>query len=111
MGHSSLRLGYVRVILAIFAFYYIRQPELFLPLYGTSCLLDVADGYAARWLGQCSRFGSVLDMVTDRCSTAGLLCHLCSVYPQWTLAFQLLIALDLSSHYMHMYRYKERGHR
>lgn len=101
--------GYVRVILAIVAFYYIRQPELFLPLYGVSCLLDVADGYAARWLGQCSRFGSVLDMVTDRCSTAGLLCHLCSVYPQWTLAFQLLVALDLSSHYMHMYRYNGRA--
>lgn len=52
-----------------------------------------------------SRFGAVLDMVTDRSTTAGLLCHLCVLYPAWTLAFQLLLALDLSSHYMHMYRY------
>lgn len=68
-----------------------------------SCILDVADGHAARLLGQCSRFGAVLDMVTDRSTTAGLLCYLAIIYPNWTLAFQLLIALDLSSHYLHMY--------
>ena len=35
--------------------------------YGISCLLDAADGHAARALGQTSKFGAVLDMVTDRC--------------------------------------------
>jgi CDP-diacylglycerol--inositol 3-phosphatidyltransferase len=34
--------------------------------YGISCLLDAADGHAARMLGQSSKFGAVLDMVTDR---------------------------------------------
>lgn len=43
-------------------------------------------------------------MVTDRSTTAGLCVHLARIYPEnWTIAFQLLIALDLSSHYMHMY--------
>jgi CDP-diacylglycerol--inositol 3-phosphatidyltransferase len=42
-------------------------------------------------------------MVTDRSTTAGLLCYLCVIYPALTLFFQLLTALDLSSHYMHMY--------
>jgi CDP-diacylglycerol--inositol 3-phosphatidyltransferase len=43
-------------------------------------------------------------MVTDRSTTAGLVVHLAQIYPpSWTLAWQLLIALDLSSHYMHMY--------
>lgn len=52
-----------------------------------------------------TKFGAVLDMVTDRSTTAGLVVHLAQVYPpSWTLAWQLLIALDLSSHYMHMYR-------
>src|SRR5882724_7003147 len=36
-------------------------------LYGISCLLDAVDGPAARALGQTSKFGAVLDMVTDRC--------------------------------------------
>jgi hypothetical protein len=34
--------------------------------YVISCLLDAVDGMAARALGQPSRFGAVLDMVTDR---------------------------------------------
>jgi hypothetical protein len=34
--------------------------------YGISCLLDAADGHAARALGQTSKFGAVLDMVVDR---------------------------------------------
>lgn len=39
-------------------------------LYCVSCLLDAADGHAARLLGQTSKFGAVLDMVTDRCVTS-----------------------------------------
>jgi phosphatidylglycerophosphate synthase len=31
------------------------------------------DGMVARKLGQTSTFGGLLDMVTDRCSTVGLL--------------------------------------
>lgn len=34
--------------------------------YCISCLLDAVDGQAARALGQTSKFGAVLDMVTDR---------------------------------------------
>jgi CDP-diacylglycerol--inositol 3-phosphatidyltransferase len=41
----------------------------------------------------------------DRATTSCLLCYLSSAYPQHALIFQFLIALDFSSHYMHMYRY------
>ncbi|KAI6150359.1 phosphatidylinositol synthase [Pisolithus tinctorius] len=58
---------------------------------------------SARALGQTSKFGAVLDMVTDRCTTSCLLCYLSSAYPSYALLFQFLIALDFSSHYMHMY--------
>jgi CDP-diacylglycerol--inositol 3-phosphatidyltransferase len=44
-------------------------------------------------------------MVTDRCTTACLLCYLCSAYPAYTVYFQAVISVDLASHYMHMYRY------
>ncbi|KAG0006610.1 CDP-diacylglycerol-inositol 3-phosphatidyltransferase, partial [Entomortierella chlamydospora] len=49
------------------------------------------------------KFGAVLDMVTDRCTTACLLCYLALAYPSYAVVFQFLIALDVSSHYMHMY--------
>ncbi|GAA5817591.1 hypothetical protein MFLAVUS_011139 [Mucor flavus] len=66
-------------------------------------LIDAVDGNAARYYNQCSKFGAVLDMVTDRCTTTCLLCFLSIQYPSWTMLFQFLISLDFSSHYMHMY--------
>lgn len=72
-------------------------------LYSVSCLLDALDGLAARKFEQSTKFGAVLDMVTDRCTTACLLVFLASAFPRWSLVFQGLISLDLASHYMHMY--------
>lgn len=42
-------------------------------------------------------------MITDRSTSAGLLCILCLLYPAWMFAFQLLLSLDISSHYLQMY--------
>lgn len=72
-------------------------------LYSISCLLDALDGYAARYYEQSTRFGAVLDMVTDRCTTSCLLVFLSSAFPRWAIIFQSLISLDFASHYMHMY--------
>lgn len=72
-------------------------------LYSVSCLLDALDGYAARYFNQSTTFGAVLDMVTDRCTTACLLVFLSSAWPRWAIVFQVLISVDLASHYMHMY--------
>lgn len=96
-------IGYLRVILAALALYYMPyHPRYCTLLYGASSLLDAADGYAARKLGQASQFGAVLDMIVDRCTTSCLLCYLASAYPNYALIFQGLISLDFSSHYMHM---------
>jgi CDP-diacylglycerol--inositol 3-phosphatidyltransferase len=72
-------------------------------LYSFSCLLDALDGIAARHFNQATRFGAVLDMVTDRCTTSCLLVFLSSAWPRWSLLFQGLISLDVASHYIHMY--------
>lgn len=72
-------------------------------LYSISALLDALDGKAARAYEQSTRFGAVLDMVTDRCTTTCLLVFLASAFPRWSIIYQGLISLDLSSHYMHMY--------
>ncbi|KAL4913490.1 CDP-alcohol phosphatidyltransferase-domain-containing protein [Aspergillus aurantiobrunneus] len=97
-------IGYVRVVLAIASLYYMPlHPRTCSILYSVSCLLDALDGYAARYFNQSTTFGAVLDMVTDRCTTACLLVFLSSAWPRWALVFQSLIALDMASHYMHMY--------
>jgi CDP-diacylglycerol--inositol 3-phosphatidyltransferase len=97
-------IGYARVILAGLSLHYMSyHPRYCTIAYVVSCLLDAVDGQAARALGQTSKFGAVLDMVTDRCTTSCLLCYLASVYPDFAILFQFLIALDFSSHYMHMY--------
>lgn len=97
-------IGYARVILAALSLYYMESnPKTCTLLYGISSLLDAADGVAARRLGQATKFGAVLDMVTDRCATACLLCFLTTAYPKCAIIFQGLITLDFSSHYIHMY--------
>lgn len=72
-------------------------------IYSLSCILDAADGYLARRYNQSTKFGAVLDMVTDRCTTTCLLVFLSMAMPRWSMVFQLLISLDFTSHYMHMY--------
>ncbi|KAK2466984.1 hypothetical protein APHAL10511_001242 [Amanita phalloides] len=97
-------IGYTRIILAGLSLHFMSyHPKYCTLAYVVSCLLDAVDGQAARALGQTSKFGAVLDMVTDRCTTSCLLCYLSSVYPNYAILFQFLIALDFSSHYMHMY--------
>ena len=97
-------LGYSRIILAIASLYYMPlHPRTCSILYCVSCLLDALDGVAARYFQQSTKFGAVLDMVTDRCTTSCLLVFLSSAFPKWALLFQGLISLDLASHYMHMY--------
>ena len=64
---DALFLGYSRVVLAGLALHYMSyHPKYCTLAYGISCLLDAVDGHAARALGQTSKFGAVLDMVTDR---------------------------------------------
>ncbi|KAL6720588.1 phosphatidylinositol synthase 1 (CDP-alcohol phosphatidyltransferase1) [Lecanora helva] len=103
-GHINGSASYSRIILAIASLYYMPlHPRTCSLLYSISCLLDALDGVAARYFHQSTQFGSVLDMVTDRCTTACLLVFLSSAWPRWALLFQGLISLDLASHYMHMY--------
>jgi len=97
-------LGYSRIVLALASLYYMPlHPRTCSILYSVSCLLDALDGLAARRFEQSTKFGAVLDMVTDRCTTACLLVFLASAFPRWSIIFQGLISLDLASHYMHMY--------
>ena len=93
-------------------YYFFHSPEVSLVLYFVAFVLDGVDGHAARYFNQCTKFGAVLDMFTDRAATAGLVLLLTHLEPAWVpaqhrwwIAFAgaNLIALDLVSHYVRMY--------
>lgn len=97
-------IGYARVVLAFLSFYLMPccpWPAVF--CYLLSALLDAFDGHAARALNQSTKFGAMLDMLTDRCATMCLLVNLSLLYPAYTFLFQVSMCLDISSHWLHLH--------
>ncbi|XP_035471870.1 CDP-diacylglycerol--inositol 3-phosphatidyltransferase [Scophthalmus maximus] len=97
-------IGYARVALALLSFYLLPccpWPAVF--CYLLSALLDAFDGHAARALNQSTRFGAMMDMLTDRCATMCLLVNLSLLYPTYTFLFQLSMCLDIASHWLHLH--------
>ncbi|KAL3529824.1 hypothetical protein ACH5RR_009146 [Cinchona calisaya] len=96
-------IGYIRILLNCFAFAIcFENKKLFSFLYLVSFVCDALDGWFARKFNQVSTFGAVLDMMTDRISTACLLLILSQVYRPG-LIFISLLALDIGSHWLQMY--------
>mmetsp|Transcript_22847 Transcript_22847/g.21971 ORF Transcript_22847/g.21971 Transcript_22847/m.21971 type:complete len:237 (-) Transcript_22847:71-781(-) len=108
-------IGYARVFATLLSLILMiaapHQWLLAIILYICSFVGDLFDGMAARKLNQCSTFGGLLDMVTDRCATLGLLFVLMGEYDikftEYTTIYKLLIStlgiLDISSHWCQMY--------
>jgi len=108
IGYSRIMFTFTSFILMIFS------PDKWIfgvVLYLASFVGDLFDGMAARALNQCSTFGGLLDMVTDRCATLGLLFILYGIYGaenhehnNWfRMLFLSLALLDISSHWCQMY--------
>lgn len=72
-------------------------------LYSVSYALDALDGLAARVFNQSSLFGSILDMLTDRISTMCLLMTLGHLYSNYFFWIQLILAIDIVSHWLHFF--------
>lgn len=103
-------IGYVRIILAIISFYFMPTcPKVSIFCYLFSGLLDAFDGHAARYLNQGTKFGAMLDMLTDRCATMCLCVVLSMFYPNWAILFQLSMSLDMASHWLHMHTSMMKG--
>ncbi len=96
--------GYARIFLAIVSFFFMPTcPKISVFCYLLSGLLDAFDGHAARYLNQGTKFGAMLDMLTDRCATMCLCVVLAMFYPKWAILFQLSMSLDIASHWLHMH--------
>lgn len=103
-------IGYARIVLAIISFYFMpTSPAVSVSCYLISGLLDAFDGHAARYLNQGTKFGAMLDMLTDRCATMCLCVVLSIFYPKWAILFQLSMSLDIASHWLHMHSSMMKG--
>uniref|UniRef100_A0A5K3FT36 CDP-diacylglycerol--inositol 3-phosphatidyltransferase n=1 Tax=Mesocestoides corti TaxID=53468 RepID=A0A5K3FT36_MESCO len=97
-------IGYARIILLLYACWYMPTSAVdAIFAYLLSALLDAFDGHAARLLDQSTRFGAMLDMLSDRCTTMCLLFTLCTFYPRYIFLFQLSACIDIASHWLHVH--------
>jgi len=97
-------IGYLRIVLTLTAIYYAFDSSfIFITAYSFGAVLDLFDGMAARHFNQSTKFGAVLDMVTDRVSTNLLYIVLAVMFPKFYFIFALLAAADYSSHWAQMY--------
>ncbi|KAK6736454.1 hypothetical protein RB195_019252 [Necator americanus] len=97
-------IGYGRIVLAVVSFYTMAEsPFIALFCYALSAALDAFDGWAARTYNQSSRFGAMLDQLTDRCGTMALCMALCRFYPSWMFWIQMSTVIDVASHWLHLH--------
>lgn len=97
-------IGYARILLALISFWFMpTNYYIACWCYILSGLLDAVDGHAARLLGQSSKFGAMLDMLTDRCATMCLLTTLSTFYPSFMFIFQLSMTIDIACHWIHLH--------
>jgi CDP-diacylglycerol--inositol 3-phosphatidyltransferase len=103
-------IGYSRIILLVLSLTtMLIDPYTTAALYMLSAFLDAFDGHAARMLNQCTKFGAMLDQLTDRVATSMLLMALCVKYPQYIIWFQLSMGLDIVAHWLHCHVTLEMG--
>ncbi|KAH3799939.1 hypothetical protein DPMN_153563 [Dreissena polymorpha] len=88
-------IDYIRILFLCLFCYVARTDRCAAALcYFVSFALDELDGNLARYLGQTSEFGMLLDILIDEASVTAL-CHvLATFYPVYTLAFQMFSILD-----------------
>jgi CDP-diacylglycerol--inositol 3-phosphatidyltransferase len=108
-------IGYFRIICTLSSFWIMLHMDhqhwmIAIILYILSFAGDLFDGMVARKLNQTSTFGSLLDMITDRCSTLGLLYVLGVLQEPYRLLYLFLIILDISSHWCQMFSSMGSGH-
>ena len=99
-------IGYLRLsLLLLSALSFGSRPSLFGFCYFFALFLDYIDGWAARKLQQTSKFGELLDQVTDRTSSLALAFMVFQRRPVLPLRglFLFFVLIDLWSHWFHTF--------
>lgn len=94
-------IAYTRVIIVLISFYHMpRNHVLTVAFYLFSVLLDFVNSYTAQFLNQSTRFGAILNHITDRITILGLNVVLISFYSNYLFIFLISIILDIAGHWI-----------
>jgi len=52
-----------------------------------------------------TKFGAILDQLTDRCGTMSLCIALSNFYPKYMFLFQLSCVIDIACHWIYLHSY------
>ncbi|XP_018328668.1 CDP-diacylglycerol--inositol 3-phosphatidyltransferase [Agrilus planipennis] len=97
-------IGYMRVVLAIISFYFMPTNYIIAgTCYVVSSFLDAFDGHAARYFNQSTKFGAILDQLTDRCGTMCLCAVLAHFYPKYSFLFLMSMTVDVACHWIYIH--------
>lgn len=97
-------IGYARIVLAIISFYFMPTNYIIAcTCYIVSALLDAFDGHAARYFDQSTKFGAMLDQLTDRCGTMGLVTVLAHFYPKYSFLLIMSMCIDIACHWIFLH--------
>ncbi|KAK9892511.1 hypothetical protein WA026_020499 [Henosepilachna vigintioctopunctata] len=97
-------IGYARVILAVISFYFMTTNcGIAITCYIISALLDAFDGHAARYFNQSTKFGAMLDQLTDRCGTMCLCAVLGLFFPKYMFWFLVSMSIDIACHWIYLH--------
>ena len=76
-------------------------PEFLIKVWIEKCYRELVVTVMFFMLG--TKFGAMLDMLTDRCATMCLLATLGAFYPSYLFVFQLVMIVDVSCHWIHLH--------
>lgn len=94
-------IGYFRLFcILVSGTFSLKKYENALFWYLLSYGLDAIDGTVARYFNQCSIYGTLMDLITDRSSTLGLSFILTNLYPKAVKSFAIFSSLDVFSHWL-----------
>ena len=93
-------IDYARIFLVVIsAPIFSVYPDLWVALYFTSYLLDALDGITARYFEQTSKYGSFLDMITDRMGYLSFTFLLVKQHSPLTNILIIWEIVDVASHW------------
>ncbi|KAI6238836.1 CDP-diacylglycerol--inositol 3-phosphatidyltransferase [Aphelenchoides fujianensis] len=93
-------LGYGRIVFGVISCaFMLHNPWIASVTYFLSAFLDAFDGH----LASSTRFGAMLDQLTDRLMFMALLMALGHLYPRGLFFFQMVAIIDIASHWLHLH--------
>lgn len=110
IGYIPNLIGYLRILFTFAAALLIFHLPLWAIVLGSvSQILDAVDGALARWFGQCSALGAILDYTIDRMFVGCWMIVLTVLFPRLWLLFMFILSFDLMSHLFHLYASMQQG--